>query len=136
MPTGAPDGVLMIQVAVTVNNVAVAPQPATELAAGGVGRYSGNATSYQTVKSWTVTDDKVGELNEISLASTTLSHAVWRVTIGATTWLDDAVLDAILTIPFYDLKLLAAAVIKVEVKSDDVANTINASVSIVGKEIG
>jgi len=114
----------------------ITPSPAIQEAAGGVGRYSGNSTSYQTVKSWTVATGKRGELKEISLASTTLSHTAWKVTIGSATWLNNQVLDAILTIPFIDLLLVAGTVVKVEVKSDDVANTINASVSIVGKEIG
>lgn len=136
MSRGAPDGVLLQQIAVTVENVPVAPMPAIEVAAGGVGRYSGNDTGYQEVFKWTVAALKTGELSEISLASTTLSHAVWRVTVGTITWLANETLDAILTIPFYDLKLAPASVVKVEVHSDDVANTINASVSIVGKEVG
>jgi hypothetical protein len=136
MATGAPDGTLLIQVVVTVEGVAIIPGPTLGVGAGGVGRYSGNDTTPQTVLSWTVTADKVGELSEISLASTTLSHTVWRVTIGSVVWLDDAILDAILTMPWYDLKLAGGTVVKVEVHSDDVANTINASVSIVGKEIG
>ena len=135
MARGAPDWVRQMVISVIVNNVPVAPTTSVEGAAGAVGRYSGVATTYQTVATWTVAAAKTGELKEVSLASTTLSHVKWRVTIGSVVWLSDAVLDAILTIPFYDLKLAAASIVKVEVKSDD-GSSINASVSIVGKEIG
>jgi hypothetical protein len=135
MAHGSPDWVRAIQVSVNIGDITIVPTTTQQRAAGGVGRYSGSATTDQTVKSWTVAALKVGELKEISLASTTLSHVHWTVTVGSVVWLSDQALDAILTIPFADLLLVAASVVKVEVHSDD-GSSINASVSIVGKEMG
>lgn len=135
MATGAPDGVLMIQVAVTVENVALAPKAATEVAAGGIGHYAGSDTTYQTVKSWTVAALKTGELKEISFTGTVLAKTHWKVVIGTLTFVTDLLLGAPLTIPFFDLKLAPATVVTVSCKSTD-GSSINADASIVAKEIG
>jgi len=135
MPTGAPDGVLMIQVAVTVKNVPVVPSTNVEVAAGGVGRYSGGDTTYQTVVSWTVATDKVGELKEIVLLTNDYSKTYFKITVGSVTFATDWMMQASMPLIFEDLKLAAAQVVKVEAKSSDATSLIVDAV-IVGKEIG
>jgi hypothetical protein len=125
----------MIQVAVTVDNVPVVSTPAVEAAAGGIGRYSGADTTYQTVKSWTVATGKTGELKEISMTSTVLAKTHWKIVIGAVTFVTDLLLGAPVSFPFFDLKLAAGVVVTVSCKSTD-GSSINADASIVGKEIG
>ena len=135
MAHGTPDWVRMVQVVVTVENVPIVPEPATEVAAGGIGHYAGSDETYQVVKSWTVTADTVGELKEISVTGTVLAKTHWRVVIGALTFTDDLLIGAPLTIPFFDLKLAAGVVTTVYCKSTD-GSSINADASIVAKEIG
>lgn len=134
MPNSGPAWVQTVLVAVTVENKPVIPLPTTETAAGGVGHYAGVGTTYQTVKSWTVTALKVGELKEISFTGTVLAKTLWRVVIGADTFVTDLSIGAPLTLPFFDLKLAAATVVTVSCKSSD-GTTINADASIVAKEI-
>uniref|UniRef100_A0A6M3M3U4 Uncharacterized protein n=1 Tax=viral metagenome TaxID=1070528 RepID=A0A6M3M3U4_9ZZZZ len=135
MAHGTPDWVRMVQVAVTVNNVPVVSEPATECAAGGAGNYSGSSTSYQTVKTWTVAAGKVGELKEILIISDDYAHTVCKVTVGSVVWAIDWSPTAAMPIVFEDLKLAAATVVKVEAKSDD-GTAIDVDAIIVGKEIG
>lgn len=135
MARGAPDGVLMIQVAVTVENVPVVPLPATEEAAGGKGNYSGTDTTYQEVTSWTVSTDKVGELKEILVISDDYDHTEVKITIASEVWCTDWSPTSAMPIIFEDLKLAAAAEVKVEVKSSD-GTAIDVDAIIVGKEIG
>ena len=126
---------MMIQVAVTVENVPLVPRAATEVAAGGIGHYAGSDTEYQTVKSWTVTALKTGELKEISFTGTVLAKTYWKVVVGTLTFVADLLIGAPLTIPFFDLKLAAGTVVTVSCKSTD-GSSINADASIVAKEIG
>jgi hypothetical protein len=135
MSTGAPDGVLMVQVAVTVDLVPVVPRPAKEAAAGKVGRYTGTATTYQTVASWTVATGKVGELKEILCLSDDYDHTYLQITVGAVVYATNWIATSALPIIFEDLKLEAATVVKVEAKSTD-GTSIIVDAAIVGKEIG
>jgi len=130
-----PDGP---QPTITVSVVAqapVAPVPANEAAAGGIGHYAGTSEEYQAVKSWTVATGKVGELKEISFTGTVLAKTHWRVVIGSLTFVTDLLVGAPLTIPFFDLKLVATTVVTVYCKSTD-GSSVNADASIVAKEIG
>jgi len=135
MAHGTPDWVRMVQVVVTVETKPVVPEPATEVAAGGIGHYAGSDTTYQTVKSWTVTALKTGELKEISFTGTVLAKTYWKVVVGTLTFVTDLLIGAPLTIPFFDLKLAPATVVTVSCKSTD-GSSINADASIVAKEIG
>lgn len=130
-----PDYVRAVQIAVTVENIPVVPVPATEVAAGGAGNYSGTDTDYQEVVSWTISTGKVGELKEILIISDDYAHTLAKVTIGATTWATDWSPTSSMPIIFEDLKLAAASVITVEVKSSD-GTAIDVDAIIVGKEIG
>ena len=135
MATGAPDGVLMIQVAVTVENVPVVPAPAVERAAGGKGRYSGTDTDYQTVVAWTVATGKVGDLKEILIISSNYAKTSLQITVGAITWATAWLTQAAMPIIFEDLKLAAASVVTVSAKSTD-GTSITVDAIITAKEVG
>ena len=131
----APDGTQWVQVISVVVETPTPPEPAHETAAGGIGHYAGSDVAYQVVKSWTVTTGKVGELKEISFTGTVLAKTHWKVVIGALTFVTDLLIGAPLTIPFFDLKLVAATVVTVSCKSTD-GSAINADASIAAKETG
>ena len=131
MARGGPDGVLMVQAVVTVELEPVVPDVLSEVAAGGIGRYSGTAQTYQEVEVWTVTAKKVGELKEIILISNDFPHTEFKVTIGSVVYCEDTIVRNIIG----DLKLAAASVIKVEARSTD-GTSITVDAVITGKEIG
>lgn len=135
MPNDTPDGVLMIQVAVTVDTMPVIPEVGTEVAAGAAGNYSGTDQTYQEVASWTVSTDKVGELKEILVLSDDYAHTLVQITVGSVTWCTDWSPTSAMPIIFEDLKLEAGQVVKVEAKSSD-GTAIDVDAIIVGKEIG
>lgn len=135
MPNSSPPWVRQTQVVVTVENVAIVPEAATEVAAGGIGHYAGDDTEYQVVKSWEVDADTVGELKEISVTGTVLAKTHWRVVIGSLVFANHLLIGAPLTMPFFDLKLVAGTLVTVYCKSTD-GTSINADASIVAKEIG
>jgi hypothetical protein len=130
-----PDGVQVVQVAVTVENELVLPTPATERAAGDAGNYSGILQTYQTVATWTVATDKVGELKEILIISDKYTKTLAQITIAGVVWETDWSPTAAMPIIFEDLKLAAGAVVLVEAKSSD-GTAIDVDALIVGKEIG
>lgn len=108
--------------------------PATQEAAGAVGRYSGTATTYQTVASWTVETGKVGELKEITLLSDDYDHTHFKVTVGSIVFANNWLVQAAMPLIFEDLRLAAGSVVKVETKSTD-GTAIVVDTVIVGKEI-
>jgi hypothetical protein len=131
----APDGSVWVQNVDVVVNVPTPSQPATERAAGGVGRYSGTSTSYQEVVSWTVAADKVGELKEITVLTTDYTKTAFKITVGDVTFATDWTVQAAMPLIFEDLKLAAGKVVKVECKSTD-GTSITVDAVIVAKEIG
>lgn len=135
MATGAPDGVLMIQVAVTVENVPVVPKPASECAAGKVGRRTTTSTSYLEVASWTVAALKIGELKEILIISSDYTETYVRVTVGSVVYAEDWIAGSALPLIFENLVLAAGTVVKVEAHSI-LGGSITVDAAIVGKEIG
>ena len=130
-----PDWVRMVQVAVTVNNTPIVPEPATERAAGSAGNYSGTSQTYQTVTSWTVATDKVGDLKEILILSSDYDHTLIEIVVGSITWCTNWSPQSSMPIIFEDLKLAAAAVVTISAKSSD-GTTIDVDAIIVSKEIG
>lgn len=135
MAHGAPDWVRIVQVAVTVENVPVVPEPARERAAGDTGRYTGTDTTYQKVASWTVAASKVGELKEIIILSSDYDHTDCQVTVGSITFATAWIVVSAIPLIFEDLKLAEATEVKVECKSTD-GTSITVDAAIVGKEIG
>jgi hypothetical protein len=131
----APDGSVWVQNVDVVVNVPTPSQPATENAAGGAGRYTGTATSYQTVVSWTVSIDKLGELKEITILTSSYAKTYFKVTVGDVVFATDWIVQAAMPLIFEDLKLAAGKVVKVEAKSTD-GTSITVDAVIVGKEIG
>lgn len=131
----SPDGTLWVQNVDVVVNIPTPSQPASENAAGGAGRYTGTSTSYQTVKSWTVAADKLGELKEITILSSNYAKTIVQITIGSVTFATAWTVQAAMPLIFEDLKLAADTVVKVEAKSSD-GTSITVDAVIVGKEIG
>jgi hypothetical protein len=131
----SPDGSVWVQNVNVVVNEPTPSEPASENAAGGPGRYTGTDTTYQTVVSWTVSADKLGELKEITILSSNYAKTVVKVTIGGVTWATDWTVQAAMPLVFEDLKLAAGSVVKVEVKSSD-GTSITVDAVITAKEIG
>lgn len=135
MAHGAPDWVTTVVVTVIVENVPVVPDPATEVAAGDVDRYSGDDIDWQKVARWTVKAGKTGELKEVSMITDDYENTVWKLAVGATEVFTDLTIQSPLTLPFFDLKLAPGTVVTLSCHSDG-ATVITADGSIVGKEIG
>jgi len=133
--TDAPDGTLWVQQVSVVVEAPGPAAPANEVPAGDVGRYSGSATAYQELAKWTVTAEKLGELKEVSMVTDDYENTTWKLVIGATTVFSDLVIQAPLTLPFFDLRLAAATAVILSCHSDGATNIV-ADGSIVGKEIG
>jgi len=109
--------------------------PTNKRAAGGVGKYSGTDTTYQSVVSWTVASGWEGELKEILILADDYAHTLIQITVGAVTWCTDWNPQGAMPIVFEDLRLAAGQVVSVEAKSDD-GTAIVVDAIIVAKEIG
>ena len=131
----APDGTVWTQVINVVVDTPVPPAPAHENAAGGAGNYSGVLQTYQTVVSWTVAADKVGDLKEILIITNDYDVTQIKITIDSTEWCKDWSPTSAMPIIFEDLKLVAGTLVKVWAKSDG-ATDIDVDAIIVAKEIG
>ena len=131
----APDGTQWVQVISVVVETPTPPSPAHEYPAGDVDRYSGNAAAYQEVAKWTVTAGRVGELKEVSMITDNYVKTTWKLVIGATTVFNDVVIQSVLTLPLFDLRLAAGTEVTLSCHSDGVT-AIVADGSIIGKEIG
>ena len=131
----APDGTVWVQNVNVVVNLPTPSEPANENAAGGVGRYTGTATTYQTVVSWTVAADKIGELKEITILSSNYAKTNLQVTVGDIVFATNWVAQGAMPLIFEDLKLAAGKVVTVEAKSTDGTSIIVDAV-ITAKEIG
>lgn len=129
MAHGAPDWTRQVQI------VIVEAQPAEEDAAGDTGRYDGASQTYQEVASWTVAEDKVGELKEITLLADYPALVEWKVTIGEIVFAEDWIVQAAVPLIFEDLRLATEVEVKVEARSTDGSNIIVDAI-ITGKEIG
>lgn len=134
MARGAPDGVLMVQVAVTIENVPVVEKAATEHALDTYGSVSTSSASLQTLFSRTVPSGRVGILNAIELSCDNYAVAAWEIIVKGVTILDSEKLPESFTKEFPSLHLAATESISVKVKSDGAA-AINAYCDISYKEI-
>lgn len=135
MPLDTPDFVTRIQVAVTVENVPIVPEPDTERAAGAVGSVITNEQDYTELAKWTVATGKVGELKHITIISEDYVRTYANITIGGVAWATAWSPTSCMPLVFEDLKLSAAQEVIVEIKV--VADgDIEVNATIVGKEIG
>lgn len=131
----APDGTLWVQQVSVVVAYPTPSEPAKETAIAEVGRYSGaDDVDYHELASWTISDDKIGELKELSITSDELDDTYFKIEIGALI-ITDLEIGAPLTMPFKDLKLAEAITVRLSAKSSTGA-AIVADGSIIGKEIG
>lgn len=135
MAHGTPDWVRMIQTVVTVENVPIVPEPATEYPIDSYGRLSTSSSSYQTLKEWTVTTDRVGILRSVELSCDNYAVAQFEIVVAGTTVMEDKYLPASFTKEWPDLHLSAGQAVTVSVKSDG-ATTIVAYCDINAKEVG
>ena len=135
MATDAPDYTLIIEIGITLGSTTVPISSATEKAIAAFGTYSGSATTYQTVASWTVATGKTGVLATVELETDDYDKTLWQLTIAGEVKFTDAAPQGPLDLDFSDVNLAAAAVVLLEAKSSD-GTAIVADGVITGKEIG
>ncbi len=135
MDRGAPDGVLMIQVAVTVENVPVVPLPANEVAVILPARLTTSSATYATVVTYTVPTDKTFVLSALEMASNDYTHSYFRVTIAGEVKFTDKQFQVSFNPTFAEVVLAPGSVILVEGKSDGVSAVV-IDASIEGKLVG
>lgn len=131
IPDG-PQPVITIQVVATEP---VAETPATEYAIDSYGVVSTSSSSYQTLKSWTVTANRVGVLRSVEMACDNYAVAQFKLVVGAITVFEDKKLPESFTKEFPDIRLAAAAAVTLSVKSDG-STTITAYADFSAKEVG
>jgi len=110
------------------------PPPGAEEAVTEVDRYSGGATGYQPLVSWTVSAGKTGYLRQVSMVTDTYAKTHFRLTIAGSEKFADRLLQAPLTLTYPDLRLKAGATVLLEVKSTD-GTAITVDGEIAGKEV-
>lgn len=135
MPRGAPDWVNIVQVAINVNGVPVAPASDTDYLVPAFGAKSTSANTYQVVKSITVNSGKVGILRAVEIACNNYGVALWQLVINGVTIFADVLLPESFTQEWPDIQLPAGAVIELSVKSDG-TTTISAYGDFAYKEVG
>lgn len=109
-------------------------QAADEYAGGAAGRYEGTDQDYQTVATWTVTTDRIGELKEIMVLSDDYELTEFKVVVDGVTWAEDWIMLSSMPLMFEDLRLAADAVVTVSARSTD-GTSIIVDAIIVGKEV-
>lgn len=134
MAHGAKDGTLIMQISVTVGSDAKVPLASEQHPIDGYGKYEGNSSTLQTLKSWTVTADREGELSTIEISCSNYSVAQFKITVAGVTVMDTNYLPESFSAEFPKQKLAAAAEVLVQVKSDG-STTIKAYCWITGKEV-
>ena len=115
------------------------PPPGAEAAVTEVNRYSGNATSYQPLVSWTVSAGKTGYLRQVSMAcattpTNTYPKTHFKLTIAGVVQFAGKLILAPLVLTYPDLRLDAGATVLLEVKSTD-GTAITVDGEIAGKEV-
>lgn len=135
MARGTPDWVRATEISVSIGGVSIVPTTAQQVAAGGVGRYSGTDQTYQEVVKWTVAAEKVGDLKEILILSDTYAKTHIKIEVGTVTWAEDWIVLSSMPVIFEDLLLAAAIEVIVSAKSTD-GTAIVVDAIIVSKEMG
>lgn len=135
MAHGAPDFIARYQVVVTVENVPIVPEAATEYIIDTYGSVSTSSASLQTLFSRTVPSGRVGILNSIELSTDNYDVAQFEIIVKGVTIVDSEKLPESFTKEFPSLHLKAAESISIKVKSDG-STTINAWCDVSYKEVG
>lgn len=119
MAHGAPDFVSKTIIVVTKG------EPSDEFAIATYGSVSTSSSSYQTVKSLTVTADRVGVLGAVEISCDNYAVAQFKLEVAGVTIFEDKKLPESFTKEFPDLRVAAGEDIALSVKSDG-STTINA----------
>lgn len=135
MARDAPDGVLIIEIGITLGQDVVPPSSVLQEAVLALSRWTGSSASYQTVVSYTVPADKAAQLSGLEIAASNYTLAQFRVTIAGEVKFTDKQLQTAFNPVFPDVELKAGDVVLIEAKSDG-ATSITVDGSIEGKEIG
>lgn len=119
MAHGAPDFVSKTIIVVTKG------EPSDEFAIATYGSVSTSSSSYQTVKSITVTADRVGVLRAVEISCDNYAVAQFKLEVSGVEIFKDKKLPESFTKEFPDLRVAAGEDITLSVKSDG-STTINA----------
>ena len=134
MARDAPDGVLIIEIGITLGQEVVPPSSLTQKAVLALDRLTTSSATYGTVVSYTVPASKVAELSGLELMASNYTLAQFRVTIAGEVKFTDKYLQAPFNPVFPDVNLKAGDVVLIEAKSDG-ATSITVDGAIDGKEI-
>lgn len=135
MATDAPDHTLIIEIGITLGGNSVPPSATTEKAIASFGTYSGAATTYQTVASWTVAASKAGVLASVELETDNYAKTLWQLTVAGEVKFTGAAPQGPLDLTFPNVNLAPGDVVLLEAKSSD-GTAIVADGVITGKEVG
>lgn len=135
MPADAPDFVLLIQIAITLDQDAVPPSSVTHKAIIKLDRWTGSDATYQTVVSYTVPASKTFELEGLEIAASNYAKAVFRLTISGVEQFAGKQVQTAFNPMVGGPPLKAGDVILIEAHSDGLTS-IDVDGSIEGKEIG
>ncbi len=112
MAHGNPDYVSRMTIVVTKG------EPSDEFAIATFGSVSTSSSSYQTVKSLTVTADRVGVLRAVEISCSNYAVAQLKLEVAGVTIFEDKKLPESFTKEFPDLRVAAGEELILSVKSD------------------
>lgn len=135
MARDAPDGVLIIEIGITLGQEVVPPSSLTEKAIVALDRLTTSSATYQTVVSYTVPAAKAFVLSALELACSDYTKGQFRVTIAGEVKFTDEKLQTTFNPTFPDVNLQAGDVVLIEAKSDG-STSIDVDGAIEGKEVG
>ena len=135
MAKGAPDYILLMQHVITVENVPVVVEEASEYVIDTYNIYGGNSSSYQDLFNRIVPSACKGILDEIELSCDNYSVAVFKIVVKGVTVVNGEKIPESWTKKYPGLQLKAGQQILVQVKSDG-TTTINAYCDVSYKEVG
>ena len=126
---------MMIQVAVTVENVPIVPRAAKNYPIATYTYISTSSSSYQTIKELEVTTGRLGILRAVEISCDNYAVAQFKLVVAGVTVFEDKKLPESFTKEFPDLEMSAGQKATLSVKSDG-ATTINAYCDFNYKEVG
>ena len=135
MPIDAPDGVLIIEIGITLGQEVVIPSALTQLTVLALDRLTTSSAVYATVVSYTVLVGKAALLSGLEIACSDYTKGQFRVTIAGEVKFTDKYLQTTFNPTFPDVNLKAGDVVLIEAKSDG-STSINVDGAIEGKEVG